>query len=159
MYNPVPVSQTTLYFAYSAFLNPERIGEIAPGAKFRFTAHYPETRLGFVLSDAKVPIPTLFRDSEHTVWGGVFEIPVDQVDDLVAAERKEGRKPGFDHKAVDRAGNKYDCLTFVTPGRPETEQRPDPDYMEAMIVGARHWSLPAGWVLGLEDLAEDPLFS
>jgi hypothetical protein len=31
--------------------------------------------------------------------------------------------------------------------------------MVAMINGARHWKLPAGWVMGLEDLAEDPLFS
>jgi hypothetical protein len=28
-----------------------------------------------------------------------------------------------------------------------------------MISGARHWNLPAGWVMGLEDLGEDPLFS
>jgi hypothetical protein len=159
LYNPFSVSESALYFAYTSFLNPDRIGEVAPGAKFRFTAHYPETRLGFVASDAEAPIPTLIRDPEHTVWGGVFEIPAEEVAALVAAEMAEGRKPGFDHKAVDREGNKYDCLTFVAPGLPETEQKPDPDYMEAMISGARYWSLPAGWVMGLEDLAEDPLFS
>lgn len=153
------MSDTTLYFAYTAFLDPGRLGEIAPGAEFRFTAHYPETRLAFVVSDTGQAIPSLVRDPEHTVWGAVFEMPADEVDALVAAEQREGRKPGFEHKAVDREGNKYDCLTFVAPGRPETEQRPNAEYMKAMISGARHWNLPAGWVMGLEDLAEDPLFS
>jgi hypothetical protein len=152
------VPDRTLYFAYTALLEPDRISDIAPGAKFRFTAHYPETRLGFVATDTKGATPTLVRDPEHTVWGAVFEIPGDQVDSLMSAERTEGRRPGFDHKAVDREGNKYDCLTFVASGE-ETDQRPNPEYMEAMIKGARHWSLPAGWVMGLEDLAEDPLFS
>jgi hypothetical protein len=32
-------------------------------------------------------------------------------------------------------------------------------HLTSMIKGARHWALPAGWVLGLEDLGEDPLFS
>jgi hypothetical protein len=159
LYNPGSVSETTLYFAYTAFLHPDRIGEIAPDAKFRFTAHYPETRLRFVVANAEAPIPTLVRDPEHTVWGAVFEVPAHQVDALIAAERAEGRRPGFDHKAVDREGNKYDCLTFVAPEGAATEQPPDSDYMVAMINGARHWKLPAGWVMGLEDLAEDPLFS
>lgn len=158
LYNRAPVSNSILYFAYTALLHPDRIGEVAPGAKFRFTAHYPETRLGFVVSDAQPATPTLVRDPEHTVWGAVFEIPADQVDSLKAAERAEGRRPGFAHRAVDREGNKYDCLTFVASGE-ETDKRPDADYIEAMIKGARHWSLPAGWVMGLEDLAEDPLFS
>lgn len=153
------MSDSTLYFAYTALLAPERMADIAPGARFRFTAHYPETRLGFVRSNSGMAIPTLSKDPEHTVWGGVFEIPSDEVDTLVAAEKSEGRRPGFDHKAVDREGNKYDCLTFVAAGERDAEGRPSPEYLESMIRGARHWNLPAGWVMGLEDLAEDPLFS
>ena len=158
LYNRASVSDSTLYFAYTALLDPNRIGEIAPGARFRFTAHYPETRLGFAASDSRA-IPTLTRDPEHTVWGGVFEVPGDEVDALVAAEKAEGRRPGFAHKAVDREGNKHDCLTFVAVGQPDSDQRPSAEYLDSMIRGARHWNLPAGWVMGLQDLAEDPLFS
>jgi gamma-glutamylcyclotransferase (GGCT)/AIG2-like uncharacterized protein YtfP len=153
------VPNTTLYFAYGSLLDPERISEVAPGSRFLFTAHYPETRLDFAHSPNDGAVPTLTKESGHTVWGGVFEIPEDDVKALTAAERAEGRKPGFDLKAVDREGNKYDCLTFVAVGGPNGEQRPDPEYLESMINGARHWSLPAGWVMGLEDLADDPLFS
>lgn len=157
-YASLPVPSTTLYFAYTAFLDPDRISRIAPGAKFLFTAHYPETRLAFVPNGTDGAMPTLTRDPAHTVWGGVFEIPTDQLTALEDAEREEGRAPGFDHKAVDREGNKYDCLAFVAPGQSDDVDRPSSEYLESMIRGARHWNLPAGWVMGLEDLEEDSLF-
>ena len=159
LYNPLPVPKTTLYFAYGALLDPDRIAGVAPDAQFLFIAHYPETKLGFVPNGKSGATPTLVKDPGHTVWGGVFEVPTDQVDALTAAEKEEGREPGFDHKAVDREGNKYDCLAFVAPGDANGEHRPESDYLSSMIKGARHWSLPAGWVMGLEDLEEDPLFS
>lgn len=151
--------KTTLYFAYASFLDPDRISEVAPGARFLFTAHYPETRLAFVDSPNEVALPTLAKEPGNTVWGGVFEIPAAEVEALIAAEKAEGRTPGFDHQAVDREGNKYDCLAFVAVGEPNGDHRPSTEYLEQMVRGARHWSLPAGWVLGLEDLEEDPLFS
>jgi len=159
LYNRRPVPNTTLYFAYGSLLDPDRISQAAPGSRFLFTAHYPETKLDFVPSSSSGAVPTLTKESGHTVWGGVFEIPGDQVDSLIRAEEAEGRKPGFDLKAVDREGNKHDCLTFVAVDEPNGERRPDRDYLESMINGARYWRLPAGWVMGLEDLAEDPLFS
>lgn len=132
---------------------------MAPGAKFLFTAHYPETRLAFVENGSEGATATLTHDPAHTVWGGVFEIPSDEVDALVAAEAREGKIPGFDYKAVDREGNKHDCLVFVAAGSSDADLLPTPEYLETMIKGARHWSLPAGWVMGLEDLEEDPLFT
>lgn len=149
----------TLYFAYTSFLDPDRISAVAPGARFLFTAHYPETRLDFVAAENDRVTPTLTRVPGHTVWGGVFEIPAEEVGSLTQAERDEGRVAGFDEKAVDREGNKYDCLTFVAPDETNGDHRPSPEYLASMIRGARHWHLPAGWVLGLEDLADDPLFS
>lgn len=157
MYNRNPVPEPTLYFAYASFLDPDKIAEVAPGSRFLFTAHYPETRLDFYLSPESGAVPTLVKESGHTVWGGVFEIPDEYVDSLTRAEKSEGREPGFDAKAVDREGNKYECLTFVAA--PDGHDSPEPAYLETMINGARFWNLPAGWVMGLEDLAEDPLFS
>lgn len=130
----------------------------APGSRFLFTAHYPETRLDFVVTNGVGAVPTLVKESGHTVWGGVFEIPDDDVATLTAVEKSEGRKPGFEAKAVDREGNKHDCLTFTAGGGANSDTSPDPSYLAAMINGARHWNLPAGWVMGLEDLADDPLF-
>lgn len=149
--------EATLYFAYAEFLDPERIAAVAPGAQFRFTAHYPETRLAFV-SNGTAPVATLHDDAGHTVWGAVFDVPSAEVAALTAAEAAGGRVPGWSMKAVDREGNKYECLTFVSPDPPNGHHSPESENLLAMIAGARHWKLPAGWVVGLEDLAEEPLF-
>ncbi|HEY7468065.1 MAG TPA: gamma-glutamylcyclotransferase family protein [Acidimicrobiia bacterium] len=153
------MTKTTLYFAYASFLDPDRIGKVAPRATFLFTAHFPETRLAFADSGHDAGLPTLVPDPGHTVWGGVFDVPDSEVASLTDAEEAEGRVADWDIKAVDREGNKYDCLTFVAKASPNGSSRPNAAHLEAMIKGARHWSLPAGWVLGLEDLGDDPLFS
>ncbi|HJS71921.1 MAG TPA: gamma-glutamylcyclotransferase family protein [Acidimicrobiia bacterium] len=149
----------TLYFAYGSLLDPDKMRQASPGSRFLFTAHFPETRLDFVATKENGPVPTLIKESGHTVWGGVFEVPEEEVDSLVRAEKAEGRRPGFDVKAVDREGNKHSCLTFVANGDPNGDSVPDPEYLSSMINGARHWRLPAGWVMGLEDLSGDSLFS
>ncbi|HUG07686.1 MAG TPA: gamma-glutamylcyclotransferase family protein [Acidimicrobiia bacterium] len=152
------MSDRKLYFAYGSLLDPDKINEAAPGARFMFIAHYPETKLDFVASEENGAVPTLTKESGHTVWGGVFEIPEESVASLTLAEEAEGRRPGFDLKAVDREGNKHDCLTFVAVASANGDHRPNARYLESMIKGARHWNLPAGWVMGLEDLSDDPLF-
>lgn len=153
------MTKTTLYFAYSSFLDPDRIGVVAPNARFLFTAHFPETRLVFVDSDEVSGLPSLLAETGHTVWGGVFEIPYDEVPALTDSEEAEGRVADWEIKAVDREGNKYDCLTFVAKASPSHDARPTRAELDSMIKGARHWSLPAGWVMGLEDFGENPLFS
>jgi hypothetical protein len=92
------------------------------------------------------------------VWGAVFDIPHDEVPSLTDAEEAEGRVADWEVKAVDREGNKYDCLTFVAKASPSNDARPTRVELDSMIKGARHWSLPAGWVMGLEDFGEEPLF-
>ena len=151
------MSDSQLYFAYTSLLDPDRMSETTPGAKFLFTAHYPETLLVFV-ANGSGPVPTLVPSEGSTVWGAVFEVPGGEIDKLAEVEAAEGRAPGWDQKAIDRAGNKHDCLTFVSTGAGE-RPAPPTDYVASMIRGARHWDLPAGWVVGLEDLVEDPLFS
>ena len=149
-------NETRLLFAYDALLDPDTLRGVAPGAEFFLVAHYPETRMEFVSTPAG-PRPTLVKDPGHTVWGAVFKVPAGELDAVLAAAAADGRSPGHrDQRAVDREGNKHDCVFLVADGEPAS---PDPSYVEAMIRGARHWQLPAGWVIGLEDLVDDPLFT
>lgn len=145
----------TLYFAYTSLLDPDRIAEVAPDAEFLVAAYHPETKLSFARLESGGDAATLTREQGSTVWGGVFEIPGSRVEALVAAEKREGRSPGFDERAVDREGGKHDCLTFIAAGGDGAERKPPATELAAMIRGARHWGLPAGWVMGLEDLGED----
>lgn len=151
------MADNILLFAYDALLDPDELARSAPSAKFLFTAHYPETRLDFAADGEGAPGPTLIKDPGQTVWGAVFSISGAEATHLASAMRRTGRVRGLeDQKAVDRDGNKHECLTFVVAGEP-IEARPSASYFEAMVRGARHWELPAGWILGLEDLAEDSL--
>lgn len=158
-YTHHPLTKTALYFAYASFIHPDRLGVYAPNARFMFTAHFPETRLVFVDSDEVKGLPSLVSETGHTVWGAVFEIADAEITALTDAEEAEGRVADWETKAVDREGNKYDCLTFVAKASPNGDVRPTREELDLMIRGARHWSLPAGWVMGLEDFGEDPLFS
>lgn len=151
------MADNTLLFAYDALLDPDTLYAVAPGAQFLFVAHYPETRLAFVAGPEGV-VPTLVKDPANTVWGAVFEVDSSEADAIVAAAAREGRAPGLDdQKTVDREGNKHDCLTIVASASGDENVRPSPQYLERLVRGAKHWNLPAGWVMGLEDLAEDSL--
>lgn len=142
-----------LYFAYGALLDPDLLQDVAPTAKFLFIAHLPETRLTFPTATG---FPSVEPATGHTVWGGIFEVSDKESEKIAAAEADEGRLPRFDMRAVDRAGNKYDVVTYHYPNG-GSDHTPSPDYMERVVKGARHWSLPTGWVAGLEDLGEDAL--
>jgi hypothetical protein len=154
-YNQNPVSDTNLFFCYTSLLAPERISEVAPQVEFQFSAHFPGTRLVFVLDNGQT-IPTLVASEDHTVWGAVFSVPFEEMEAITHAEKEDGRRPGWEMRAIDREGNKHECTTFVGPeGRDEV--RPDREQVAKLIAGARHWKLPAGWIVGLEDLLDDQL--
>jgi gamma-glutamylcyclotransferase len=142
-----------LYFAYDGFLEPERLGEVAPAARFQQVAHLPETRLIFTSPDG---LPSVEPAPGNTVWGGIFEISEGELEALTAAEAAEGRHPRNDLRAVDRAGHKYDVVTFAHHNT-GVENDPSRAYMTRVVKGARHWGLPTGWVVGLEEYAEDAL--
>lgn len=152
------MADTQLYFAYASLLDPHQMSEVAPGARFLFSAHFPETRLVFIANGAG-PVASLEESPGSTVWGGVFEIPRSEVDQLALIEAREGRVPTWEMKAVDRAGNKHDCLAFITDPAGAEPGTPSAEYLATMIRGARHWNLPAGWVVGLEDLVDDQMLT
>ena len=142
-----------LYFAYSATLDPALLDTIAPNAKFLYIAHLPEAKLTFPTPDGR---PSVKPASGNTVWGAIFEVSDKELASIEKAEAGEGRAPRTDLRAVDRAGNKYEVVTYAHTNV-EGDHPPDQTYMEQVVKGARHWSLPTGWVAGLEDLGEDAL--
>lgn len=152
--------QTTLYFAYSALLSPQRIVGVVPEAQFRFIAHLPETRLVFPYQNGLWDggLPSVRPEPGNTVWGAVFEIPARALPHLDAAEEVEGRVRSDSFKAVDREGHRHPVVTHVHNGTANGEYTPCRDYMRLVVDGGRHWKLPTGWVAGLEEYVEEPLF-
>ncbi len=142
-----------LLFAYGALLDPARLSAVAPAAELLHVAHLPETRLTFPTPDG---FPSAEPASGHTVWGAIFSISAQEMAAITEVEAAEGRHPRSDLRAVDRAGAKYDVVTFVAPAS-GVNHSPSASYLRQVVQGARHWSLPTGWVVGLEELAEDTL--
>lgn len=131
-------------FLYGILLDPSLLAEVAPGARFERIAHLPAHRLAFALSGTAVVVP----DEGHTVWGGVFTVSAADVA-AIAAAHKEFTDP-TPAWAVDREGDRFEVLVFSGPDG----GKPDENEVTHMVAGARHWELPAGWVVGLEELID-----
>lgn len=129
-------------FIYGSLLDPTLLRAASPGATFDRIAHLPSFRLGFSLAGR----PVVVADEGHTVWGGIFAVPEDE---LGAIARQRG-ETSFSAWAVDRSGARTEVELFSS----EDGGRPDEAEVNHMLAGARHWDLPAGWVVGLEDLID-----
>ncbi len=141
-----------LYFAYTARIDPAQMAEVCPDAEFQFIAHLPQWGLDWPIpgSDWDGGLPSVKPDASSTVWGAVFQVPDGQFGNLDAAESSEGRT-ARSIEAMDRNGKRHTVTTHVHDGNGGGPLAPSADYVTIMLDGSRHWSLPAGWIAGLEE--------
>ena len=141
-----------LYFAYTARIAPEQMIDVAPSALFEFIAHLPEWGLEFPIKDKHWGggLPNVKPDPGHTVWGAVFSMADDDLKMLHKIETEEQRTV-VEVEAMDRMGKRHRVLTHVFDGSANGQYTPAPGYLQLMLGGSKHWSLPAGWIAGLEE--------
>jgi len=102
-------------------------------------------------------LPSVHAQEGNTVWGAVFSISTADLESLNKAEATEGRVPVDTFRAVDREGHSHEIITHASLQN-GSDHPPSRSYMELVVEGAKHWGLPTGWVAGLEEFLEDPLF-
>lgn len=143
---------TLLYFAYTARIAPDQMADVCPEAHFEFIAHLPEWGLEFPIDGNGWGggLPTATPVAGSTVWGAVYSIPDGTIDQLDAIERKEGRTSTV-IEAIDRMGRRHRVTTHLAETRTPAALDPSVEYVSIMLDGSRHWSLPAGWIAGLEE--------
>jgi gamma-glutamylcyclotransferase len=139
-----------LYFAYDANIEPGRLRSVAPGAEFEFIAHLPEWILEYTIPNGGGGLPSVRPLPGNTVWGAVFSISQADQTAIDAAEAGEGRVPTT-AQAMDREGRRHDVLTHVSGNGHHETLTPETSYVRLMVSGGRHWKLPAGWVMALEE--------
>jgi gamma-glutamylcyclotransferase (GGCT)/AIG2-like uncharacterized protein YtfP len=146
-----------LYFAYGSMLEPDRLARVAPNARFQKVAHLPETRLYFARANGvwNGTLPTIRPEEGNTVWGALFEVDAEELAAITAAEAADGRVATQQFSVVDREGTRHWVTTHIVEG-PEGGE-PSHDYIEHVVAGGRHWNLPTGWVINLEEILEDDL--
>ncbi len=131
------------------------MAEAAPGAEFEFIAHLPEFGLEFPVEsdDWGGAIPTVAPTTGSTVWGAVFQIgdrELAALDELELGEQRVRTTV----EAMDRMGRRHQVVVHVhDPNGSSTNgaNPPSTEYLEIMLDGSKHWSLPAGWIAGLEE--------
>jgi len=104
----------------------------------------------FPIRNGNGGLPSVHPESGNTVWGAVFTVAAKDLEALRAAEESEGRVPA-EVQAMDREGRRHKVVTHVMGGEANGEYDPEPGYIRKMVDGGRHWRLPAGWVMSLEE--------
>ncbi len=133
--------------------------EAAPNAEFQFIAHLPEWGLDFPIAnkDWGGSLPTISPETGSTVWGAVYELKKSDLSSLDMIESAEQRA-STTIEAMDRTGNRHQVIVHVLDGQPSVNgnglTRPSSEYLRLMVEGSRHWSLPFGWIAGLEEHLE-----
>jgi len=141
-----------LYFAYTGFVQPDRLADIAPDATFEFIAHLPEWGLGFPYKNGKTDggLPSAHPEPGSTIWGAVFELTNSEAEAIKRAEKAEGRKPQ-QVEVMDRGGRRHEVMACFYSGKNGADHTPSDKYLRTMMEGARHWQLPAGWIAGIQE--------
>ena len=149
-----------LYFAYNARIAPDQMAETAPGAEFQFIAHLPEWGLEFSITNGawQGTLPAIKPEPGSTVWGAVYEVEKGELAALDVVEAAEQRTAKT-VEAMDRSGRRHQVVVHLADAGPATNgngsPRPSAAYLALMVSGSRHWSLPAGWIAGLEEHLEN----
>jgi gamma-glutamylcyclotransferase (GGCT)/AIG2-like uncharacterized protein YtfP len=141
-----------LYFAYTARIAPGDLDDIAPSASFEFVAHLPESSLSFAIEGNgwNGGLPTVVTEPGSTVWGAVFSISQREMNVLDGIELAEQRHR-VESDAIDRNGRRHRVSLHQANGVVGLELTPSADYLTRMLTGSRHWQLPIGWIVGLDD--------
>ena len=131
---------------------PEGMTAGGPAAEFQFIAHLPEWGLVFPIKDGDWGggLPSVQPQVGHTVWGAVFKVPESDLAAIAHTETAE-KRTAIEVEAMDRMGKRHRVLTHVYEGEVNGQYSPAADYLRLMLSGSRHWSLPAGWIAGLEE--------
>jgi gamma-glutamylcyclotransferase (GGCT)/AIG2-like uncharacterized protein YtfP len=132
------------------------MSEAAPGAEFQFIAHLPGWGLDFSIEDGAWDgaLPTVIPQVGSTVWGAVFSVPDKEFAALDAVESDESRVAST-VEAMDRNGKRHQVTIHLYDGNGNGRHDPSTGYLEVMLEGSRHWSLPAGWIAGLEEYLQN----
>lgn len=139
---------------------PGDLVEVAPSAVFEFVAHLPESTLSFTIEGNgwNGGLPTVVPEPGSTVWGAVFSLPpreLKKLDDVELAEQRTR----VESDAIDRSGRRHRVALHRATHGIGTELAPSPEYLGQMLAGSRHWELPVGWIVSLDDRLEESLAS
>lgn len=149
------------YFAYGSNMDPQQMIQRCPSAKFVTVARLPDYRLLFPRRSQSrgCGVASVEPSASENVWGVVFHIDANDAQRLDSAEGFRTGRP-IEQNAyvrqlvrvmVQEAGGEVgqDVETYLANQQPDPP-RPSSEYMNQIILGARHHRLPFEYVNYLE---------
>jgi gamma-glutamylcyclotransferase (GGCT)/AIG2-like uncharacterized protein YtfP len=155
-----------LYFAYGSNMHFAQMKERCPSARFVCRAKLPGHRLAFTLKslERECGVADVLRDNAKAVWGVVYELAQNELEDL---DKDESFRPGRPdnqneytrekHTVWAEGDAKRPLLVSLYRGHPQLDPPlPSGDYKRLIVEGARNWNLPAGYICELESIQTGP---
>ena len=138
------------YFAYGSNLNWQQMQRRCPSSRFVCVARLPNYQFAIARHSRLRDCGTanVFPANGKAVWGAVYDVLEAELTILDGFEDGYRREtlPVF---AIGNGKEPLNTLVYVA----ETENNvplPNAEYKRLIVDGARHWNLPASYLLMLE---------
>lgn len=150
-----------LYFAYGSNLNWERMKNRCPSAEFYCKAFLPDYRIEFTRESSKLNcgVADIIWDENNKAYGVVYKI---DEDDLGRLDKREGYIPQRDincYKRIEIMVFKEDndeepitVFTYEVEKKEFGKYKPNNDYKNLIVDGAKHWDFPERYINFLENI-------
>ena len=152
-----------LYFAYGSNLNWEKMKKIAPSLIFYGKAKLENYRLDFTRESKNwdCGVADIVKDVTKDVWGVIYQF---NKKDLKKLDECEGYNPNRENeknayirieKMVYLEGKKDQSMTVYTYeviDREFDKHKPNKDYKNLIVTGAKYWKLPKEYIKYLENI-------
>ncbi len=150
-----------LYFAYGSNLNWERMKNRCPSAEFYCKAFLPDYRIEFTRESSKLNcgVADIIWDENNKAYGVVYRI---NEKDLGKLDRHEGYIPQReknDYKRIeimvfqeDNSKKPITVFTYEVEKKEFGKYKPNKDYKNLIVAGAKFWDLPKEHIKFLENI-------
>jgi len=150
-----------LYFAYGSNLDWERMKERCPSAEFLCKASLSDYRIDFTRKSNKFNcgVADIIWDENNKAYGVIYRI--DEVD-LGKLDKHEGYIPQGDKNAYkrieiivfeeDNREKPITAFTYEVVKKEFGKYKPDREYKNFIVNGAKFWNLPKEYIKFLENI-------
>jgi gamma-glutamylcyclotransferase (GGCT)/AIG2-like uncharacterized protein YtfP len=142
----------THYFAYGSNMDPKQMASRCPGAVAIGSARLPNYELAFVWDSPGWGggVATVIPSSSLEVWGVLWDLTDEHIESL---DRYEGVAVGaYIKEDVDVEAESGLVKALIYLATDARKKQPSARYLDALISGARAFSLPAHYVEKLRTL-------
>jgi gamma-glutamylcyclotransferase len=143
-----------VYFAYGTLLDIKGMKKYCPSAEPLGVMSLKGYRMGFALcgADPSVGGCTLVEDPGNTMYGVLYSLPEKELADLDAASGVDkGLWATITIRLANDKGQEIPANTLTIPD-PAGPYRPPETYTTPILVGARAWPLPEGYIHQLVEI-------